>query len=254
MVRNAPLQMNPKREYPDPSNTLQNLHTLSVNVTRYFTDVNGTLLDKNDAGLVAANMAVNYPVLVMGQWDLEGGYAVGQKVCPPLGGAKYYMTFINGKGLTSQQICSTFSPANQIQSLLRIGDIVQVYTDNLQAPNYFVWIVLTSNAFPLASVMKNFSTKQDDNRLMKLFCYQINFKANFMLQLPEVWHYVNVDNLGAYKDNQITYNMFNNPMNVLPDFLTLQTEFLFNQYIGIYLYMVIGVDTMNFNFNLKMIQ
>jgi len=45
--------------------------------------------------------------------------------------------------------------------------------------------------------------------------------------------------------------MFNNPFNVLPDVLTISTEFTFNQYIGIYLYMVLGVDSMQVNFNFK---
>jgi hypothetical protein len=249
MVKNPPLNMNTRREFVSPKNVLQPFHTLSVKVNRYFTDVNGTLVDKADAGLIAAGMAVNYPVFVLGQWDKESGYKAGLNIVAPL--VPYYLTFVNGFGMTSNQIVTPFSGLNTIQPLLKAGDIVQVYADSLTAPTYFAWIVISGSVSGMASVLANCSSRQKDNRLMRLNCFEINFIADFTLQLPEAWHFVHVDNLGNVKDNQITYNMFNDPFNVLPNVLTFPTEFEFNQYIGIYLYMVLGVDTMNFNFNFK---
>lgn len=253
-VVNPQLPMNVPREYPDPSNTLQYRHSLPVNVARIFTTVDGTIITKTNPVVIAAKMDVSYPVFLLSQFDREGGYSIGQKVVPPLGGAKYLMTFVNGYGLTTNQICTPYSPFNTIQSQLKIGDIVQVYTDNLQSPNCFCFIVLTSTTQPMSSILANMSTRQVDNRIMKLYCENVLFKADFALQLSEPWHYVNIDNLGTYKDNQITYNMFYDPFNVLPDVLKITTEFTMNQYLGVYLYMVLGVDIMSFNFNLKMIQ
>lgn len=253
-VINTPLDMNTRREYINPQSVLQPLHTLQTKVARYFTDVDGAILAKTDAGLVAAGMAVNYPVFMLGQWDKESGYKAGLNIVPPQGSAKYYLTFVNGYGMTSNQIVTPFSGFNGIQSLLKNGDVVQVYTDDLVSPNYFAWIVVSSNVTGLASVLNNLGTKQDDNRLMKLWCYEINLVTDFNLQLSEAWHYCHVDNLGNVKDNQITYNMFNNPFNVLPNVLPLATEFFLNQYIGIYLYMVLGVDSMSVNYNLKIVE
>ncbi len=251
-VTNAPLNMNSHREILSSRNTLQPFHSLGVKVNRYFTDVDGRILAKNNAGLIAAGMAVNYPVFMLGQWDKESGYKAGLNIVPPF--VSYYMTFVNGFGMTSNQIVTPFSGVNGIQPLLKNGDIVSVYTDNLLAPNYFCWMVVSSNVSGIASILNNSSTRQKDNRLMKLFCYEINLICNFQLQLSEAWHYVNVDNLGNVKDDQITYNMFNDPFNVLPDVLTFPTQFEFNQYIGIYLYMVLAIDTMSFNFNFKILE
>lgn len=253
-VINKPIDMNSKREFVNPQSVLQPLHTLSTVVKRYFTDVDGRLLAKNNAGLVAAGMAVSYPVFMLGQWDKESAYKAGLNIVPPLGNAKYLQTFVNGYPLTTNQIVTPYSGVNAIQPLLKNGDIVQVYTDDLTAPNYFAWIVISSNVTGLASVLSNLGTRQDDNRLMKLFCYEINLITDFTLQLSEAWHYCHVDNLGNVKDNQVTYNMFNNPFNVLPNVLPLATEFILNQYIGIYLYMVLGVDTMSVNYNLKIVE
>lgn len=254
MVRNASLNMNSKREFVGAENTLQPLHTLSLNVTRYFTDVNGTILAKNDAGLVAAGMTQKYPVFMLGEFDKMSGYKIGQNIVPPKGIVKYYLTFVNGYGMTTNQIVTPFSGVNDVQQMIKLGDIVQVYTDNLLSPNYFCFIVLSGETTGLASLMGNLGTKQNDNRLMKLHCYEIRLITDFIQQLPEAWNYVYADNLGNFKSNQITYNMFNNPFNVLPDVLTVSTEFDFNQYIGIYLYMVLAVDKMSVNFNFKIIE
>ena len=89
---------------------------------------------------------------------------------------------------------------------------------------------------------------------MRLRCDEINLIADFTAQLPEAWHYVHVDNLGNIKDNQVSYNMFLNPFDVLPNVLNLPTEFILNQYIGIYLNMVLAVDTMSVNFNFKIFE
>ncbi len=251
-VIDRPLNMNSRREIVEPGSPLQPSHTMSVNVARYFTDVDGRIVAKNDAGLVAAGMAVKYPVFLLGQYDKESGYKAGLSIVPPI--VPYYMTFINGFGMTSNQIVTPFSGFNEIQPLLKAGDIVQVFTDNLAAPNYFAWIVMSCNVSGLASILANVGTRQNDNRLMKLYCNEINFIGNFPEQLNEAWHYVNLDNLGNAKDNQVTYNMFNNPFNVLPDVLTIATEFLFNQYIGIYLYMVLAVDNMSVNFKFNIVE
>ncbi len=253
-VVDRPINMNTKREFVNPQSVLQPLHTFQTKVARYFTDVDGRLLAKNDAGLVAADMAVSYPVYMLGQWDKQSAYKAGQNIVPPVGGAKYLQTFVNGFPMTSNQIVTPFSGVNALQPLLKPGDIVTVYTDDLTNPTYFAWIVLSSNVTGLNSVLENLGTTQNDNRLMKLFCYEINLVTDFSLQLSEAWHYCHVDNLGNVKDNQITYNMFNNPFNVLPNVLTLATEFFLNQYIGIYLYMVIGVDQMSVNYNLKIVE
>lgn len=255
IVKDTPVNMDSVRQYPSAKGPLVNArHSVSVVATRYFTDVNGAVLSKADAGLVAADMVHEYPVFLLGQFDKEGGYKVGHNILPPVGAAKYMQTFVNGYPLTTQQICSPYSPFNTIQRRIKQGDIVQVYADDPNAPTYFCFIVLSNPRQAYSSILANLSTKQNDNRLMKLYCHEVQFKADFQLQLQNAWHYVTVDNLGTFDDNQITYNQFNNPMNVLPDVLTIATEFTFNQYIGIYMYMSSDVDTMSFNFNLKMIE
>lgn len=244
------IDMNQRREFVGPQSVLQPWHTVAIKVARYFTDVNGTVIDKTDAGLIAAGMVESYPVFILGEWDRQGGYRVGLSICPPIGNIRPLITFVNGVTGTSHNYITPFSIFNTIQQRLNIGDIVQVFVNDISSPSYFAWIVYSNNVAPLASIIANLATTQDDRRLMKLKATEINFVCtNFTLQLSEQWNYYHVDNIGRIKNNGISYNMFNTPMRVLPNVLTFQTSFDINQYVGIATYIISDIDEMTFNIN-----
>lgn len=237
---------------------LQKRHSLPVIVTRYFTDVNGTIIAKNDAGLVAAGMATDYPLFLFGEFDREGGYRTGLSVLSPkqVPGSvitpRIYTTFVNGVTGTSQNVVTPFSPFNTIQGQLRQGDLCAVYTDNTSAPNYFAWIVQTNNYAALSSILTNLKSIQHDRRLGPLFCYEINWYA-VETQWDQALHFIQSDNLGTWTDNQIQPYIFKTPFNVQQGFITVGCNFTVDQFMEIGTMFEILTDQMSFNFNIEKI-
>lgn len=242
--------MTPRQETIGPHSVLQPWHTIPIQVRRLFTTVDGQLVDKADAGLIAAGMVKKYPVYVLGTWDREGGYAVGLNINPPKPGTYSLTVFVNGAPFTSHNVCTPYSALNEIQNQLQRGDICHVFTNDLANPTYFAWIIYSANTAPLASILANLSTTQKDRRLGRLFCDDINFVASdYINQLSEVWNYYHVDNIGRPNVQQISYAQFNDPMQVLPNVLTFKTNFEVDQYIGIATYIIPSIDEMTFNIN-----
>src|SRR5689334_4319081 len=125
----------------DAGSTLQRKHAMPVIVNRYFTDANGTVISKANAGLVAAGMATDYPLFVLGEFDRQGGYKTGQSILSPINvpgttSPVFLTSFVNGSPFTSNNIVTAFSPFNTIQPILKPGDIVTVWVDNLSVPTY----------------------------------------------------------------------------------------------------------------------
>lgn len=235
----------------DAGSTLQRKHSMPITVKRFFTDVNGTIIAKTDVVLVASGIVENYPVYLLGEFDRQGGNKTGiQNLRPVI--AKPYMNFVNGCGNTSQNVVTPFSPFNTIQSQLNIGDIVNVWTDNVLAPNYFAWIVQSNAYASLASILGNLKSTQSDKRFGPLFVYELNWYA-LEAQWDQALHFIQSDNLGTFTDNQVQAYIFKTPFNVQEGFITVKTSFIMDQFILVAVMMEVATDTMNFNFNIDKI-
>lgn len=236
---------------------LQGKHCLPVIATRYFTDVNGTIIDKADAGLVAAGMATSYPLFVLGEFDREGGYRTGLSQVSPVNVAgfdppKYLTSFVNGVTGTSHSVVTPFSPFNTIQPQLKNGDLVTVYVDNAATPNYYCFMVLTNNYAAMSSIMSNLKSSQADRRLGKLFVYEINwYSLEAQWELP--FNFIQSDNLGTWTNNPVQPSTFKTPFNVLEGFITVKTAFMLDQFMELAVLFLLASDTMSFNFNIQKI-
>jgi len=219
-------------------------HTLPLTVRRYYTDIDGILIDKS---LVPATLKVAYPVYVLGTFDKNGGYAVGNKMLPPINGSQYIMSYVHGIGVTFL----SFTGLNNIYTRLTLGDIVHIFTDNIVNPNYFIWIVQSNNAGAIGSIIDNVETVQKDNRIGKLWVESINYFSDSITQYTEPLHIIQVDNLGTPRDNQLQPSMFQSPDQYLNDFTDIKLRFYIDQYIGIYTYLLFNTDSLNLNFRLQ---
>lgn len=241
----------------DAGSTLQRKHSMPIKATRYFTDVNGTILAKTDAGLVAAGMATAYPLFILGEFDRQGGYRTGlanlsPQAVPGFTPPVIYTTFVNGVTGTSNNVVTPFSPANTIQPLLKQGDLVAVYTDNLLAPNYFCFMVQTNDYAALSSILDNLKTTQADRRLGQLFAYELNWFAP-EAQWDQTIFFIQSDNLGTWKADGVQPFTFKTPYNVLEGFITVKTAFLVNQFMELAVTYELATDVMSFNFNMEKI-
>lgn len=253
-----PINMTPAREQlseVDAGSTLQRKHSMSLSAKRYFTDVNGTVLSKADAGLVAAGMATAYPLFLLGEFDRQGGYKTGLATLQPVQvpgttPPVIFTTFVNGATGTSNNVVTPLSPFNTIQALLKQGDIVVVYTDNVQTPTYFCFMVVSNPYAAMSSIMANLVSSQADRRLGPLWCYEINWYAP-AAQWEKPLNFITSDNLGTWRNNPVQPYIFDTIYNALPDFITVKTSFVLDQFMLIALMYDLATDNMTFNFNIQ---
>ena len=236
-----------QRQTPKPDNTLFARHSLQVTVNKYYTDVDGAIIAK---GAAPVALQTKFPVMLLGAFDSDGGYKIGLQNVAPILDTYYLMSFVNGNGVTSANVVG-FSGLNSIKDQIKIGDVVHVYTDDLQNPNFFVWIVLSGENSSYNSVLQNLKTTQQDLRINPLKVNTINFYASNDDQFLEALHYTICDNLGSYRDDSVNVKSFKTPMVEEINFLTIPTEMLLTQYLGVNTYMPFTVDNISLTFKME---
>jgi len=246
------LNMNRAAQSPSPNNVMVEQHTIPLKVQRFFTDVNGQILPITDPLIIAAGLNVKWPVYLFGAFDQNGGYSIAQKICTPPRG-NYLCTFTNGKELTSTSILG-FTGLNEIQSRLNPGDIVQVYCDNLQNPNYFIWIVLSNSYTGLGSIVANLLTTQNDGRNGKLKIKSVNFYFVDINQLNESINFTVADNLGTFRNDSIQPYLFRSPYDEQNNFVAMETDFNLNQFMGVNTFLGVTTDNISFDFLVQTIK
>lgn len=225
---------------------------ISVDIKRFYTDVDGVLLDKN---AVPAKFKVSVPVFLLGEFDRQGGYRQGLQACPPPNSLAYMTSFVKGVGLTTHSIIG-FTGFNQIQDQILPGDIVHVYTDSLMLPSIFVWIVQQNTFASLGSLLSNFSSEQKDGRLGQIRLKDCLFHATsngtaVVEQFNQDWFMVTTDNIGDTQENQIHPAVYITPETRQTGFVKMKINFNFTQYLGVNFYMLFVTDLITINFNLN---
>ncbi len=129
-------------------------HSIFLNVSRYFTDVNGTVIDKTT---VPVALQTKYPFFMFGSFDSLGGYAKCLQNSPPESGTEYLLSFIEGAGFSSYNVFG-FSGVNTIKNYIKTGDIVHVYTDSRQNPTYYIWLIQSASSQAIGSIIGNTRT------------------------------------------------------------------------------------------------
>jgi hypothetical protein len=244
------LNFNAKKTAINSASVLQRRHSIPIEVKKIYTDTLGAVIDKADA-IVPVAMQSYFPVFLLGEFDRIGGYAIGQKNKPVAPGVKFIASFVNGATGFPQMIFG-FSGANDIQNYIRVGDIVCVYTDDVQNPSVYVWLIVTNNYASIASILGNSKSTQNDSRLGPLRVYEINYKTDLDAQLNEALHLTRYDNLGTYKDDQIQpKGMFRTPNDVQQNLVRMTVDFNIDQFLGINFYMVYDSDSITFDFKIK---
>lgn len=240
------LNLNRKQQSVNSRSVLFSKHTIPINVRRFYTDVDGQIIDKST---VPAALQVRYPVFLLGEFDRNGGYSIGRKVISPEPGTFYLQTFVNGNGNTSINICNN-SGLNEIQGYMNFGDVVTVYTDSLNSPGYYIWLIVSTQPVSMASILANSQTTQRDKRLGKLAVYEVNYQVSDASQFTEDLNITTYDNIGNYQNNQLQpLGIYRSIMDRQTNFITLKLTFDINQFLGINTYMLYDADF--FTLNLK---
>jgi hypothetical protein len=234
-----------KYENPAPDNVLVKNSTIALRIKRFYTDTDGQILNKNDAS-IPQNLKTQIPFYLFGAFDLAGGYSNCLQAVPPDAATRYLMTFVYGINAPFL----SFTGFNTINSQLQIGDIVHVYCDNIQNPNFFIWIVIHASKAPFASIIDNTKTLQNDFRINQIRIKDIDYLASDA-QYTTPLHFIQFDNIGAFRVDQIQPYMYKNAFVALDDFINMKIRFDLDQYIAVSTYFLFDTDLLQLNFNLK---
>lgn len=222
-------------------------HAIPVTVRRWFTDVNGTIIDKATA---PAQMQTYYPLYVFGEFDRQGGYAASLKALAPDDNTKYLLSFTQGAAFSSQMIAGGFSGVNNVKNMIATGDVVHVFTDDLQNPNCFVWIVQSFNQGSLGSILSNADSMQRDGLVGPITLESWKYHADNERQYDYPFYLIRSTNLTMVQVNQLQPLMFKDPYVQQAELIEITAMFNLDQYLGIGLQFLYDTDIITLNFKL----
>lgn len=213
---------------------------LFIEISRYFTDVQGKIVNKSSVPLA---LQVEYPIWMFGQFDKMGGYHVGNKITPPVKGTSYLGTFVGG--LDMPFLFAT--GLNEIQDKISIGDLVHVFTDDLNAPTWYVFMIQTCRSASVASVYANAIASEQqkiDIRGVNYFSYT---NGNPNLQFTHSMNLTRIDVVGGYVNEPFPPSAYEQVDNKQGYFITIPIKFVVDQYNLLSTYMDFEVDVVNFS-------
>lgn len=218
-------------------------NNLNINIARYYTDVDGVVIDKSAA---PAALQIKLPVYLLGNFDRVGGFNIAQKALPTPSGAVFLMTYLHGYG----EPFLWNSGLNTIAASLKFGDVVTVFTDSLDTPTGFVFMVQTVQYGALGSIISNTQTIQDDGQVGLMHVRSVSMQASTDEQFSQAFSIVKYDNLGTFQSKNLNPGDYKGPLHKLNDFVEIPLSLTLTQYNGVNFYFVYACDYINFNFRI----
>lgn len=213
---------------------------LDILIRRFYTDVNGVIIDK---ATLPVNLQTELPVFVFNEYDRAGGYFVANKIVPPPPSLFFLQNYVWGSG--SFPYVFGFSGVQNIQTEIKTGDLVTIYTDNLLSPNYFCFIIVRSDEKPLASILSDLATSREKKK-----CVSFNMLSNNIDQYNESFVFYRSFQFGEYKSDIISPNVARNPLYFQRRLIDLNIKFDFEYKVGFVFPILFNTDRIEFNFSL----
>lgn len=221
---------------------------LSLNIRRYTTDVTGQILD--DA-VVPADQRKPYPFHLFGHFDREGGFSIADSVLRGVYNTVLFSVYVHG--LNTPMFF--FSPVATINGVIKKGDLVFLYVDDINAPSYFHFVVVSS-----ASVVGGYAslisqsnvTQLDDNGHWGVFKF-FDFNMTWIddEQLNTSIYIIKTKYNAAFKSDPVNpeaYRFVENKSNVKN--VLVSVEMLISQYMGLSGFIAWENQLVNLSFNL----
>lgn len=220
---------------------------LPITVQRIYTDVDGAVIDKSAA---PAAMQVAYPVYLLGAYDRNGGYKVMRGLRGPVAGSGFFLfSFVVGQSLPFPYATGL----NTVNASLTAGDLVQVWTDSIDAPTTFVFIVQNIRAAiaGYSSILYDTINARQQKFVRSLDYYASAAGASYDLQFTEGLRFVSFNELGTYRQDDVNPLSFKDSFTEQQGFIRIPLEFALTEKTGIAVFMQYGCDSLTFNFNIQ---
>jgi hypothetical protein len=210
------------------------MQTFQIKVTRIYTDMNGTVVNKT---LVPAAMQKKVPFYLFNKFDKEGGYAIGQTIKPVQPGMYFLYSYVNDASYNFLD----FQFGNTINRQLRPGDVIHVLADDPIIPNFLCHIILHSDYVSYASFLANMQGKNYKiSRMQYVTDNELNYHESFNTPI--------VDDFGLYTDNQIQPLVYKTPYELTLGFLDMIIDLNITDKNGLYSYMLFTTDEIELTF------
>lgn len=219
---------------------------LSLNVTRFTTDANGTVLD--DA-VVPVDQQKAYPFHLFGEFDRQGGYAMSDVIVRELVDSNLFSVYVVGLNTP----LFFFSPLNTINGKLKKGDLVFIYVDDVAAPTYFHFVIVSATQGGFASLAALTNTTQIDDvapwGAFKFF--EIKYGWRNVRQLDHPMFSITTNYKSAFRADPINpaaYQFIEQKPGV--NSIVIPWEMVLNQYHGLSSYIDWNNDLLNLAFKI----
>jgi hypothetical protein len=208
-----------------------------VDIKRYFTDVNGVMINKLAA---PASMQIKFPVYLFNKFDKDGGFKTGAITNPPMGTSKFLYSFT-----VNSNFFDWFRfQGGDIYNVLQTGDLVLIYCDDITAITTLVWIVIHSPFQSIASII-------DNSGFSRIQFEDILYICDNSINYGEPLTIVKENAIGVFKSDQIQPLSYKGIDVVQQDFVKLGIKGMIHQYMGIYTYFLFDTENIKFNFKIK---
>jgi len=208
---------------------------LTVTVRKVYTDVDGIVIDRST---LPANLQKPMPFYLFNYFDMMGNYSIGVRNVPvdvEWKFIQYYLWGGNTFGL--------FTGLNNIKDLMQFGDIILCFTDDVNLPNYYCYVIMQANQSSIGSIM----AIADGRATIDEMLYQT---ANVQ-QYKESLIFVRENFLGNPSLNQISPEIFRNPYTYQDDTILLTLKYVFSQTFGIYGYLKFETESIILSFKMR---
>lgn len=219
---------------------------LQIDIQRIYTDVNGTILDKNDP-LIPDALKVQIPLYVFGQYDRIGAYVLGIKNTPAPVGCFFLQTYTWGVG---NPFFFGFTGLSDIEKKLKPGDLITVYTDNVNFPNAYVFVIQTCPTRSLTSILNNLPNLpyDPDYGYLRVTGFDYYVAVNNDEQWKENIKFLTYDMLGLVKSNDLSPYASKPAKTINNQFIAIRYKFRLDQYVGLNTYMLFETDNITLTF------
>lgn len=211
---------------------------LTVNVRRYFTDVDGQVIDKTT---LPANLQKDLPFYIFGKYDFDSGYKAALEEVPPPEDWVYMYSFPVAREFS---FLLNFSGLNNVKDRLRASDVVQLYTDDINNPNFFCFIQVGISLQSYSGLLLNMNSGK---YLVNNFGYATD---NFQ-QYTEPIAIVEQNPFSEPRRDFFQPLKYKPPSDFLRDDLTMRLKIQFSQYVGMYSRMKFATDLIDFSYNFE---
>lgn len=204
----------------------------TISVSRIFTDVNGTVIDK---ATLPSNLKVEIPYYIFNESDRRNGLVQTSKTLK-LNDWKHYGSFIRG----FDPLPNLFMGLNDYINLVNLGDLVNVYVDSFFAPNFYCFVIINWQDTGYAVFLNKDFQKQIFIQEISMLC------TDNKKQLMEAIYFNNYDLLGNVNQQSYCPIAYNQTDYKFGDYIPLPFKFNPDYYLGLVSRIKFETEQINF--------